>query len=89
MTADIGSAFQSLLQALKLLGDAVTGIVGWLFQLVGLNVPDYILRVVIILATGAVLLKFGSKLSEIIILIIVAFLIATVLGFQLPWGPHI
>jgi len=89
MSTDITSALQSLLQALKLMGDAVTGIVGWIFQLVGLNVPDYVLRVIIILSMGAVLLKFGSKLSEIIILIIIAFLIATVLGFQLPWSSHI
>jgi hypothetical protein len=83
---DLATAFSDLLTGLQSFGNAITMIVQWTFQLFGVALPDYIARAIVILVTVVMLLKVGSKVSEVVLLIFIVMIIATLLGVKLPWS---
>jgi ABC-type glycerol-3-phosphate transport system permease component len=83
-TPDLGIIFSQLVQGVQHIGNATTMIVQWVFSLFHVALPDTYARIIVILISGYTLYKYGSKLADIVVILVLALIAATVLGFQLP-----
>ncbi len=84
MTVDLGSALSELIQGIQNIGNATTMVVQWLFSVFKFDLPDIYARIIVIIISGYAVYKYGSKLADIIVVLLLALIAATFLGIQLP-----
>jgi hypothetical protein len=70
------NAFSALLQALALLGNAITLFVKFIFSLVGIDLPDWIIQVAAIIVLLLTVLTLGRKLGKILLVLLVCILVS-------------
>ena len=85
-TIDLPTILSEVMSGIQHLGNAVTYSLQWAFSIFGLQLPDYVARAIVILVSVVFLLKFSGKVSEVILIVFVVLIIATLLGVQLPWN---
>jgi hypothetical protein len=81
-TPDIGAIITQLVQGVQHIGNATSMIVQWIFSLAGVNLPDMYARVIVLLISGYTLYKYGSKLADIVVILVLLLIAATVMGFN-------
>jgi hypothetical protein len=87
------SALMQIYSALATVGNAVAYLIQWLFLLVGIKVPDWVIKVAFILVMILTLWKIGSTVGKVALVIIALLLItqgARLLSNVLsPMGIHL
>ena len=87
------SALMQIYTGLAQVGNAIAYLIQWLFQLVGIQVPDWAIKIAFILVMILTLWKIGSTVGKVVLVIITLLLITQGAGLLSnilsPLGIHL
>lgn len=72
-----------LVQGFKLIGDGAAALVGTVLASLGFSVPDWIIRVVMLLVTALAVWRFAGALPKLALIALAVFFVSTAIGLHL------
>ena len=72
--------FSTLIQGVELIGDAAAGLVEMAFSALGLPLPDWVVRAVMLASTFLAVWRLGSMIPKLILAGLAFLFVATLLG---------
>ena len=80
----VGDALNLLLQGFKAIGDAITILLQMLFDVLGWNVPEWAIRLIMLGLLALVVWRYGRLLPKLILLVIAFIFVSTLIGLFIP-----
>ena len=83
--SNVATALDLLIEGFTLIGDAITMILVLIFAALGLPVPDWAVRLIVLAFTGLAVWRFGKMIPKLLLVAIGFVALSTVLGLITPW----